>query len=101
VPTPNVSCVDLTFTPGRKVTIDEVNEAARAAAEGALKGVLDYDDAPTVSVDFNGSTAGSTFAAPQTRIMDGDLVRVLAWYDNEWGFTNQMLKTAIVAGGTI
>ncbi|MCB1368172.1 MAG: type I glyceraldehyde-3-phosphate dehydrogenase [Rhodobacteraceae bacterium] len=101
VPTPNVSCVDLTFTPSRKTSVDEVNEAARAAAFGAMAGVLDYDTDPTVSVDYNHSTAASTFAAPQTRVMDGDLVRVLAWYDNEWGFTNQMLKAALVVGGTI
>lgn len=101
VPTPNVSCVDLTFTPSRKTSVDEVNEAARAAANGAMQGVLDYDTDPTVSVDYNHTTAASTFAAPQTRVMDGDLVRVLAWYDNEWGFTNQMLNTALVIGGTI
>ena len=101
VPTPNVSCVDLTFTPSRKTTIEEVNAAAQAAAQGVLNGVLAYDEDPTVSTDYNHTSVASTFAAPQTRILDGDLVRVLSWYDNEWGFTNQMLKTALVAGGTI
>ncbi len=101
VPTPNVSCVDLTFTPSRKTTIEEINAAAQAAAQGELNGVLGYDEDPTVSVDYNHTTEGSTFAAPQTRILHGDLVRVLSWYDNEWGFTSQMLKTALVAGGTI
>lgn len=101
VPTPNVSCVDLTFTPSRSVTVEEVNAAAKAAAEGALKGTLGYDENPTVSVDYNQSTEASTFAAPQTRVMEGNLVRVLSWYDNEWGFTNQMLKTALVTGVTI
>ena len=101
VPTPNVSCVDLTFTPSRAVTVDEVNAAARAASEGALQGVLAYDEDPTVSVDYNGTTVASTFAAPQTRVMEGDFVRVMAWYDNEWGFTHQMLRTALVVGGTI
>ncbi|MDQ7079662.1 MAG: type I glyceraldehyde-3-phosphate dehydrogenase [Paracoccaceae bacterium] len=101
VPTPNVSCVDLTFTPSRKTTIEEVNAAAQAAAQGILNGVLAYDEDPTVSTDYNHTTVASTFAAPQTRILDGDLVRVLSWYDNEWGFTNQMLKTALVAGRTI
>ncbi|MFQ5439454.1 MAG: type I glyceraldehyde-3-phosphate dehydrogenase [Paracoccaceae bacterium] len=101
VPTPNVSCVDLTFTASRATSVDEVNAAAKAAANGSLAGVLDYDADPTVSIDYNHSTAGSTFAAPQTRVMDGNLVRILSWYDNEWGFTNQMLKVALAAGATI
>jgi glyceraldehyde 3-phosphate dehydrogenase len=101
VPTPNVSCVDLTFTAKRATSIEEINAAAKAAALGALKGTLGYDEDPTVSVDYNHSTEASTFAAPQTKVMDGNLVRVLSWYDNEWGFTNQMLQTALVIGGTI
>jgi len=95
VPTPNVSVVDLVFTPSRGVTKDEVNAAIIAAADGYLKGVLDYTHEPLVSSDFNHNPASSTFALNQTQVIDGQLVRVLSWYDNEWGFASRMSDTAI------
>ncbi|SPJ28688.1 type I glyceraldehyde-3-phosphate dehydrogenase [Falsiruegeria mediterranea] len=98
VPTPNVSAVDLTFRAARDVTAEEVNEAARAAAEGALKGVLGYEPAPLVSTDFNHSPESSIFAPDQTRIVGDRLVRVLAWYDNEWGFSVRMADVAVAMG---
>ena len=99
VPTPNVSMVDLTFNAARKTTVDEVNAAVRAAAEGPMTGVLDVVDDPVVSVDFNHTSASSTFDSSQTQVIDGRLVRVLSWYDNEWGFSNRMGDTAAVMGG--
>ena len=99
VPTPNVSLVDLkiiTFDKG--VTVEAVNEAFKQAAEGALKGVLQYDEEPLVSVDYVHNPHSSIFAASQTDVMDGNLVRVMSWYDNEWGFSNRMLDTAVAMG---
>jgi len=93
VPTPNVSVVDLVVTPGRDVTKDEVNAAMQAAADGALKGVLAVTNEPLVSHDFNHMPASSTLALPQTQVIEGKLVRVLSWYDNEWGFSTRMSDT--------
>ncbi|WP_298494356.1 type I glyceraldehyde-3-phosphate dehydrogenase [uncultured Maritimibacter sp.] len=98
VPTPNVSCVDLTFEAERDVTAEEINEAIRSAANGALKGVLGYTDKPLVSTDFNHNPNSSTFATDQTKVLDGNFVRILTWYDNEWGFSNRMLDTAAEIG---
>ncbi len=98
VPTPNVSAVDLTFTASRDVTEAEVNAAMAEAAAGSLKGVLGYSDAPLVSVDFNHTTESSIFAADQTKVIGGRLVRVLAWYDNEWGFSARMADMAALMG---
>ena len=95
VPTPNVSAVDLCFMPERETTVDAVNEAIRMAAAGPLKGVLNASDAPLVSVDFNHDPHSSTFATAQTKLTEGGMVRVLSWYDNEWGFSNRMLDTAV------
>ncbi|MEL6299982.1 MAG: type I glyceraldehyde-3-phosphate dehydrogenase [Pseudomonadota bacterium] len=95
VPTPNVSVVDLKFIPGKSTTVDEVNAAMKQAASGALEGVLTVHDAPLVSIDFNHSPASSNFDLTQTQIVDGKLVRVLSWYDNEWGFSNRMSDTAV------
>ena len=94
VPTPNVSMVDLTFTPKRDTTKDEVNAILKAASEGALKGVLDYTDEPLVSIDLNHCSASSTVDSLETAVLEGKLVRVLSWYDNEWGFSNRMVDTA-------
>ena len=94
VPTPNVSMVDLTFTPKRDTTRDEVNAILKAASEGALKGVLDYTDEPLVSIDLNHCSASSTVDSLETAVLEGKLVRVLSWYDNEWGFSNRMVDTA-------
>ena len=94
VPTPNVSLVDLVFTPGRDTTKDEVNAALKAAAEGTMKGVLDYTDQPLVSSDFNHYPASSTVDSLETAVLEGKLVRVVSWYDNEWGFSNRMIDTA-------
>lgn len=95
VPTPNVSLVDLKFTAGRNTTEDEINEAIKAAAEGAYKGVLGYEDMPAVSIDFNHNANSSTFDKSQTKVVDGNFVRILTWYDNEWGFSNRMSDTAV------
>jgi len=94
VPTINVSVVDLSFISNRETTVEEVNAAIKAAAEGELKGVLGYNDAPLVSVDFNHNPASSTFDAGLTRV-SGRLVKVLSWYDNEWGFSCRMLDTTM------
>ncbi len=98
VPTPNVSVVDLVFTPKRDTTKDEVNALLKAAAEGPLKGVLGYTDEPLVSIDFNHDPASSTIDSLETAVLEGKLVRVLSWYDNEWGFSNRMVDTAGVMG---
>lgn len=96
VPTPNVSLIDLVFTPGRATSVEEINAAVKAAADGPLKGVLAYTDEPLVSSDFNHNPASSTFALPLTQTVDGGrLVRVLSWYDNEWGFATRMSDTAV------
>ncbi|GHC77240.1 type I glyceraldehyde-3-phosphate dehydrogenase [Limoniibacter endophyticus] len=101
VPTPNVSVVDLKFVSKKTVTVEEVNQAIIAAAEGPLKGVLDYTNDPLVSIDLNHNPASSTFAIDQTKVIDGTLVRVLSWYDNEWGFSNRMADTAVALAKTM
>jgi glyceraldehyde 3-phosphate dehydrogenase len=101
VPTPNVSCVDLTFNAARDTTAEEVNAAIKAVAETTMKGVLDYDPEPKVSIDFNHDTHSSNFAPAQTKVLAGRLVRVLSWYDNEWGFSCRMADTAIAMGKLI
>ena len=101
VPTPNVSVVDLTFEAGRATTVEEINDAIRAAADGPLKGVLGYTDVANVSVDFNHDPHSSTFHMDQTKVMDGNFVRILSWYDNEWGFSNRMADTAVAMGKLI
>jgi len=98
VPTPNVSVVDLTFEAGRATTADEINDAIRAAADGPMKGILGYTDEPLVSSDFNHDPHSSVFHMDQTRVLDGTMVRILAWYDNEWGFSNRMADTAVAMG---
>ena len=95
VPTPNVSVVDLKFVPSRNVTAEEVNAAMKAASEGELKGILGYVTEPLVSCDFNHDPHSSSFAADQTKVLEGNLVRILSWYDNEWGFSNRMSDTAV------
>jgi len=95
VPTINVSVVDLVFVAKRETTVDEVNRLVRDAAEGPMAGVLAYNDAPLVSIDFNHNPHSSIFDAGLTRVMDGNLVKVLSWYDNEWGFSNRMLDTTL------
>ncbi|MCR6659839.1 MAG: type I glyceraldehyde-3-phosphate dehydrogenase [Asticcacaulis sp.] len=98
VPTPNVSAVDLVFNASRDVTKDDINAAIIAAADGAMKGVLAYTDEPLVSHDFNHEPASSTFALAQTQVIGGKLVRILSWYDNEWGFSSRMADTAVAFG---
>lgn len=98
VPTLNVSLVDLCFMPSRPVTVEEVNAAVKAAASGPMAGVLAYEEDPLVSVDFNHDPHSSSFAAPQTSVTEGGMVRVVSWYDNEWGFSNRMNDTARVMG---
>jgi glyceraldehyde 3-phosphate dehydrogenase len=95
VPTPNVSVVDLKVTTKRPTTVAEINEAMKRAASQELKGVLDIVDAPLVSADFNHNPASSSFALDQTKVMDGTFVRVMSWYDNEWGFSSRMSDTAL------
>jgi glyceraldehyde 3-phosphate dehydrogenase len=95
VPVPDVSLIDLTFTPGRETTRDEVNQILKAASESArLKGILDYTDEPLVSIDLMHTSASSTIDSLETTVLEGKLVRVLSWYDNEWGFSNRMVDTA-------
>ena len=101
VPTPNVSVVDLTFVPKRDTSVEEVNGLLKAAAEGALKGVLAYSTEPLVSIDYNHDAHSSTIDSLETSVIDGKLVRVLSWYDNEWGFSNRMVDTAGVIGALI
>ncbi len=95
VPTINVSVVDLTFEAARETSKEEIDAIMKEAAEGELKGVLAYNDEPLVSIDFNHSSVSSTYDASLTKVNDGKLVKVLAWYDNEWGFSNRMLDTTI------
>jgi len=94
VPVPDVSLVDLTFTPKRDTSKEEINQLLKAAAEGAMKGVLDYSDEPLVSIDLMHTPASSTVDSLETAVIDGKLVRVVSWYDNEWGFSNRMVDTA-------
>ncbi|MBN2905528.1 MAG: type I glyceraldehyde-3-phosphate dehydrogenase [Rhodobacteraceae bacterium] len=101
VPTPNVSVVDLVFEASRNTTVEEVNAAIRAAADGPMKGILGYTDRPNVSVDFNHDPHSSIFHMDQTKVMDGNMVRILSWYDNEWGFSNRMADTAVAMGALI
>jgi glyceraldehyde 3-phosphate dehydrogenase len=98
VPTPNVSLVDLTFTAKRKTTIEQVNNAITKAANGKLKGILATAADPIVSVDLNHSSASSVFDLAETQVVGGKLVRILSWYDNEWGFSNRMGDTAVAMG---
>jgi glyceraldehyde 3-phosphate dehydrogenase len=101
VPTPNVSVIDLKFVAKRSTTKDEINGAVRRAAEQQLKGILGYTDQPNVSIDFNHDPRSSIFHMDQTKVMDGTLVRVMSWYDNEWGFSNRMADTAVAMGKLI
>jgi glyceraldehyde 3-phosphate dehydrogenase len=102
VPTPNVSLVDLTFTPSRDTTRDEVNAILKAAADaGPLAGILNYTDEPLVSIDLNHNASSSTVDSLETAVIDGKLVRVVSWYDNEWGFSNRMVDTAGAMGKLI
>ena len=95
VPTINVSLVDLSFTAARKTSAQEIHDAVKAAANGSLKGILAYNEQPLVSVDFNHDPASSTYDATLTKVMEGTLVKVCSWYDNEWGFSNRMLDTTL------
>jgi glyceraldehyde 3-phosphate dehydrogenase len=101
VPTPNVSVVDLKFIAKRATTVEEINNAIKAAADGPLKGILGYTNAPNVSIDFNHNPHSSVFHMDQTKVMDGTLVSILSWYDNEWGFSNRMGDTAVHFGSLI
>ena len=101
VPTPNVSVIDFKFVAKRATTKDEINGAVKRAAEQQLKGILGYTEAPNVSSDFNHDAHSSVFAMDQTKVMDGTLVRVMSWYDNEWGFSNRMADTAVAMGKLI
>ena len=95
VPTINVSAVDLTFVANRETSIDEINDILREASEGELKGILNYNEEPLVSIDFNHNPASSTYDSTLTKVIDGTCVKVIAWYDNEWGFSNRMLDTTV------
>lgn len=101
VPTPNVSVVDLTFEAARTTSVEEINEAVVKAANGPLKGILGVTDQPNVSMDFNHDPRSSIFHLDQTKVMDGNMCRVLSWYDNEWGFSNRMADTAVAMGKLI
>src|SRR3546814_2531265 len=98
VPTVNVSVIDLVFNSKKKTTVEEVNAAIIAAAKGPMKGILCTTNEALVSIDFNHNPASSTFDLTQTQVIDGKLVRVLSWYDNEWGFSNRMSDTAVAVG---
>ena len=101
VPTPNVSVVDFKFVAKKATSKDEINGAIKRAAEQQLKGILGFTEAPNVSSDFNHDSHSSMFAMDQTKVMDGTLVRVMSWYDNEWGFSNRMIDTAVAMGKLI
>jgi glyceraldehyde 3-phosphate dehydrogenase len=101
VPTPNVSVVDLKFVAKRKTSKDEINAAVKRAADQQLKGILGYTERPNVSIDFNHDPHSSIFHLDQTKVIDGTLVRVMSWYDNEWGFSNRMADTAVAMGKLI
>ncbi len=98
VPTPNVSVVDFKFVAKRETSVAEINDAIKAAADGKLKGILGYTDEPLVSRDFNHDSHSSIFAIDQTKVLEGNFVRILSWYDNEWGFSNRMCDTAVAMG---
>jgi glyceraldehyde 3-phosphate dehydrogenase len=101
VPTSNVSLIDFKFVPTKKTTVEEVNAAIITAANGPLKGILGTNDEPLVSIDFNHNPNSSTFDLKQTQVIDGNLVRVLSWYDNEWGFSSRMTDTAAAVAKTL
>ncbi|PFG62826.1 glyceraldehyde 3-phosphate dehydrogenase [Thioclava sp. ES.031] len=101
VPTPNVSVVDLVFEAGKDTSVEEINAAIKAAADGPMKGILGYTDKPNVSSDFNHDPHSSIFHMDQTKVMEGRMVRILSWYDNEWGFSNRMADTAVAMGKLI
>ena len=101
VPTPNVSVVDLNVITSRATTIEEINNAIREAADGELKGILGYTGEPLVSIDLNHDSHSSIFHMDQTKVLDGTFVRILTWYDNEWGFSNRMSDTAVAMGKLI
>ncbi|AWI83587.1 type I glyceraldehyde-3-phosphate dehydrogenase [Alloyangia pacifica] len=101
VPTPNVSVVDLVFEAERETTVEEINDAIRVAANGKLSGILGYTDKKNVSIDFNHDSHSSIFHTDQTKVMEGTMVRILSWYDNEWGFSNRMSDTAVAMGKLI
>src|SRR6187455_3200528 len=101
VPTPNVSVIDFKFVAKKNTSKDEINEAIKRASEQQLKGILSYTNAPNVSSDFNHDPHSSVFHMDQTKVMDGTLVRVMSWYDNEWGFSNRMADTAVAMGKLI
>src|SRR5919204_1970954 len=102
VPTPNVSIVDLTAELSRKTSVDEINAAFKSAAEGKLKGIVQYNTEPTVSVDYNGNPASCIFDATQTAVADdGKFIKVFGWYDNEWGFSNRMVDVSLMIGGKL
>jgi glyceraldehyde 3-phosphate dehydrogenase len=95
VPTINVSLVDLTFVAGRDTSVEEIDQIMRDASAGKLKGILEYNAEPLVSVDFNHNPASSIFESSLTKVIAGSMVKVLSWYDNEWGFSNRMLDTTV------
>jgi glyceraldehyde 3-phosphate dehydrogenase len=101
VPTPNVSVVDFKFVAKRATSVAEINAAIKDAANGALKGILGFTDQPNVSSDFNHDSHSSVFHLDQTKVMEGTFVRVLSWYDNEWGFSSRMGDTAVAMGKLI
>ncbi|MBB3149404.1 glyceraldehyde 3-phosphate dehydrogenase [Phyllobacterium trifolii] len=101
VPTPNVSVVDFKFVAKKPTTVAEINDAVKSAANGKLKGILGYTDEPNVSIDFNHDPHSSVFHISQTKVLEGTFVRVLSWYDNEWGFSNRMADTAVAFGKVI
>lgn len=101
VPTPNVSVVDLTFEAARATSVEEINDAIRSASKGSLSGILGVTDEKLVSQDFNHDPHSSIFATDQTKVMDGTMCRILSWYDNEWGFSNRMVDTAVAMGKLI
>ena len=101
VPTPNVSVVDLKFVAKRATSQDEINGAIKRAADQQLKGILGYTNRPNVSTDFNHDPHSSVFHMDQTKVMDGTFVSVMSWYDNEWGFSNRMIDTAVAMGKLI
>ena len=101
VPTPNVSVVDLTFEASRETSVEEINGAIKAAADGPLAGILGYTEEKLVSSDFNHDSHSSIFHMDQTKVMAGTMVRILSWYDNEWGFSNRMSDTAVAMGKLI
>jgi len=95
VPIPNVSMVDLTFIASRATDVEELNSLMKSASDGSLRGILGYNELPLVSIDFNHDSNSSVFDSTQTQIVGGDFVRVLSWYDNEWGFASRMVDTAV------